>query len=129
VPSLSVSVSRASLPGVMLPPAPEPRDDELDASTGSRSSSAPRLRATIPPLRATIDSPSSLARTRPPLTRRAAELEPLDELPVSDPFAGFVAPPPSLVQRWLVVIVVALAVVGLCSLAAIALGFLGKTGW
>jgi hypothetical protein len=40
-----------------------------------------------------------------------------------------VAPQPSLVQRWLVVVVVALAVVGLCSLAAIALGFLGKTGW
>jgi hypothetical protein len=40
-----------------------------------------------------------------------------------------VAPPPSLFQRWLVVIVVALAVVGLCSLAAIAFGFLGKTGW
>jgi hypothetical protein len=53
----------------------------------------------------------------------------LDELPTSDPFAGFVAPPPSVAQRWLVVIVVALAVVGLCSLAAIAFGFLGKTGW
>jgi hypothetical protein len=53
----------------------------------------------------------------------------LDELPAPNPFAGFVAPPPSLAQRWLVVVVVALAVVGLCSLAAIAFGFLGKTGW
>lgn len=127
-PSLSISVSRASLPGVMLPPAPEPRDYELDASLGSLSSSS--LRATIEPLRATIEPPNSLARTRPPLTRRAPEVQPsLDELPLSDPFAGFVAPPPSPLQRWLVVIVVALAVVGLCSLAAIAFGFLGKTGW
>jgi hypothetical protein len=50
-------------------------------------------------------------------------------LPRADPFAGFVAPAPSAAQRWLVVVVVALAVVGLCSLAAIALGLLGKTGW
>jgi hypothetical protein len=50
-------------------------------------------------------------------------------LPDADPFAGFVAPAPSAAQRWLVVVVVALAVVGLCSLAAIALGLLGKTGW
>lgn len=120
-PSLSVSVSRASRPGVMLPPAPSPRDYELDSS--------PLHSKTSPPLRATIDSPSSRARTLPPGARRMVEGQ-LDELPVSgDPFAGFVAPPPSPLQRWLVVIVVALAVVGLCSLAAIALGFLGKTGW
>jgi hypothetical protein len=80
-------------------------------------------------LRATIDPPTSLSRTRPPQFRRsAAEVDPLDELPGADPFAGFVAPTPSLAQRWLVVVVVALAVVGLCSLAAIALGLLGKTG-
>jgi hypothetical protein len=132
-PSLAISVSRASLPGamlpaVMLPPAPEPRDYELDAPSGSVPASSP-LRASIEPLRATIEPPSSLARTRPPLTRRDAEPAALEELPVSDPFAGFVAPPPSLFQRWMVVIVVALAVVGLCSLAAIAFGFLGKTGW
>jgi hypothetical protein len=129
VPSLSVSVRRGSLPGVMLPPAPEPRDYELDPSIGSRPSASPPLRPTIEPLRSAMDSPASLARTRPPLTRRAPEPPPIEELPVSDPFAGFVAPPPSLFQRWLVVIVVALAVVGLCSLTAIALGFLGKTGW
>jgi hypothetical protein len=136
-PSLSISVNRSSLPGVMLPPAPEPRDYEPDASLGPASTGAAsigRVPASSPlraiePLRATIEPPSSLARTRPPVTRRAAEPPPLEELPVSDPFAGFVAPPPSLLQRWLVVIVVALAVVGLCSLAAIAFGFLGKTGW
>jgi hypothetical protein len=128
-PSLSVSVSRASLPGVILPPAPEPRDYEADASIRSMPALSP-LRSSIEPLRVTIEPPSSLARTRPPLTRRAVEQPPpLDELPQSDPFAGFVAPPPSLFQRWLVVMVVALAVVGLCSLAAIAFGFLGKTGW
>lgn len=121
-PSLAVSVSRASFPAVMLPPAPESRDYEPDPSLGVASSGAP-------PLRATIEPPSSLARTRPPQMRRPGDSPALDELPRSDPFAGFVAPPPSLMQRWLVVIVVALAVVGLCSLAAIAFGFLGKTGW
>jgi hypothetical protein len=115
----SAAVSRVSLPAVMLPPAPEPRDDELERPLGSPGR--------VPPLRATIEPPSTLARTRPPLAHRPPE-PPLDELPVADPFAGFVAPPPSLLQRWLVVIVVALAVVGLCSLAAIAFGFLGKTG-
>lgn len=54
---------------------------------------------------------------------------PFAELPLTDPFEGFVAPAPSAAQRWLVVVVVALAVVGLCSLAAIAFGLLGKTGW
>ena len=115
----SLAASRASLPGVMLPPAPHPRDYEPDASLGS---------ARYAPLRATIEPPSSASRTRPPLARRSVDA-PNQELPLSDPFAGFVAPPPSLFQRWLVVVVVALAVVGLCSLAAIALGFLGKTGW
>jgi len=127
-PSLSISASRSSLPGVMLPPAPEPRDYEADAAIGSAPAPS-SLRGAFEPLRATIEPPSSLARTRPPLTRRAAEPPALEELPLSDPFAGFVAPPPSLFQRWLVVIVVALAVVGLCSLADIAFGFLGKTGW
>jgi hypothetical protein len=83
-----------------------------------------------PALRATLDASVSLSRTRPPLSRHAAERpHTLAELPTADPFAGFVAPAPSVAQRWLVVVVVALAVVGLCSLAAIAFGFLGKTGW
>ncbi|HWO09907.1 MAG TPA: hypothetical protein VNN80_10525, partial [Polyangiaceae bacterium] len=83
-----------------------------------------------PPLRATIEPPVALSRTRPPMARYSVPpAPPLDELPASDPFAGFAAPTPSAAQRWLVVVVVALAVVGLCSLTAIAFGFLGKTGW
>ena len=92
----------------------------------------PSQRASYPPpLRATIEPPTALARTRPPMSRGTVPpAGPLmDELPATDPFAGFVAPAPSAAQRWLVVVVVALAVVGLCSLAAIAFGLLGKTGW
>lgn len=120
----AVAASRASLPGVMLPPAPTQRDYE-PASSPSTVPPAPLLRATIePPM-------SSLSRTRPPQSQRTVVSDAgLGELPgVADPFAGFVAPAPSVAQRWLVVVVVALAVVGLCSLAAIALGLLGKTGW
>jgi hypothetical protein len=121
----SVASSRASLPGVILPPAPQPEDFEL--------ASSPALPTVAQPLRATIEPSASLARTRPPMSSISQRTLPadtaFDELPAADPFAGFVAPPPSLAQRWLVVIVVALAVVGLCSLAAIAFGFLGKTGW
>jgi hypothetical protein len=98
----------------------------------------PPVVVTYPPgrsstaLRATLEASQSqsLTRTRPPTSRHVDERPSvLDELPTSDPFAGFVAPPPSVAQRWLVVVVVALAVVGLCSLTAIAFGFLGKTGW
>jgi hypothetical protein len=119
----AMEASQASLPGVMLPPAPAHPELEPE-SFPSTVPPAPLLRATIePPM-------SSLARTRPPLSQRTIASDPaLGELPVADPFAGFVAPAPSAAQRWLVVVVVALAVVGLCSLAAIALGLLGKTGW
>lgn len=83
-----------------------------------------------PPLQATIEPPAARSRTRPPISRSAvAGAVPGEELQAVDPFSGFIAPAPSLAQRWLVVVVVALAVVGLCSLAAIAFGLLGKTGW
>jgi hypothetical protein len=124
------SISRSSLPGVILPPPPQPQDYEAaPASMPPPLTTRPSL-----PLRATIDAPSSLSRTQPPTTRAiiraaVASQEAEDGLPTADPFAGFVAPPPSLAQRWLIVMVVALAVVGLCSLAAIAFGYLGKTGW
>src|SRR5690606_37474014 len=105
------------------PPAPQPSDYEADPSFALMDTASR-------PLRATIDPPSALARTRPPTSRQGPAQQPpaLDELPAADPFAGFAAPPPSLLQRWLIV-VVALAVVGLCSLVAIAFGLLGKTGW
>jgi hypothetical protein len=118
------SISRSSIPGVILPPPPQPQDYE------PAPPSMP-MRPSLP-LRATIEPPSSLSRTRPPMSRAGQVPDEANEdgdLPMSDPFAGFVAPPPSVAQRWLVVVVVALAVVGLCSLAAIAFGFLGKTGW
>jgi hypothetical protein len=120
---VAVAASRASLPGVMLPPAP--MHPELEPT------SFPSMVTPAPSLRATIEPPmSSLARTRPPSSQRMIASDPeLAGLPDADPFAGFVAPAPSAAQRWLVVVVVALAVVGLCSLAAIALGLLGKTGW
>jgi hypothetical protein len=123
---VAVAAARASLPGVMLPPAPRAEDFEPASPVAAAPISVP---PPAPLLRATIEPPAALSRTRPPMSQRFVPDLPLDELPASDPFAGFVAPPPSLAQRWLVVIVVALAVVGLCSLAAIALGLLGKTGW
>jgi hypothetical protein len=96
---------------------------------GQRVSYPPGQRVSYPPpLRATIDPPTALSRTRPPAMRGSIP-PPFAELPMTDPFEGFVAPAPSAAQRWLVVVVVALAVVGLCSLAAIAFGLLGKTGW
>lgn len=112
------------------PDAPSVVPSQPEASLPLRPSVIPSQLVGASPLRATLP-PQSMARTRSsPTSRFAMENAPrLDELPTSDPFAGFVAPPPSLAQRWLVVVVVALAVVGLCSLAAIAFGLLGKTGW
>lgn len=120
--ALSGSASQGPWPGVMLPPPP-PGDRER--------SSFPALPGSASlPSGVALEPSGTLVRTRPPMSRREpGPALPLDELPASDPFAGFAAPPPSLLQRWLVVVVVALAVVGLCSLLAIALGFLGKTGW
>lgn len=128
---------------VSYPPAPRSSylpPERVSYPPSERVSYAPAPRSSYPPpLRATIDPPAALSRTRPPMVRSAAQTLPpgqlgpagqlLDELPMTDPFAGFVAPAPSVAQRWLVVAVVALAVVGLCSLAAIAFGLLGKTGW
>jgi hypothetical protein len=54
--------------------------------------------------------------------------DPLGDLPSVDPFAGFVAAPPTFFERWLVVLIVALALVGAAALAAIALGYLGRPG-
>jgi hypothetical protein len=144
---VAVTAGRSLLPGVILPPAPRAEDFDppsspvpavpvatapVSAARISASSISVSSMSVAPPaplLRATIEPPASLSRTRPPVSQRFVPDPQLEELPASDPFAGFVAPPPSLAQRWLVVVVVALAVVGLCSIAAIALGFLGKTGW
>ena len=123
------SVSRGSVPPqLILPPPPRPQDYEP-------ASSPVASRPSPPPLRASIESSGALLRTRPPASlstasRISAPPPPsLHDLPTSDPFAGFVAPPPSIAQRGLVVVVVALAVVGVCALVAIAFGLLGKTGW
>jgi hypothetical protein len=53
----------------------------------------------------------------------------LTDLPSANPFEGFEAPRETFVQRFLIVFVVALAVVGLFALAAMAFGILGKIGW
>jgi hypothetical protein len=122
-------LSRGSIPPqLILPPPPRPQDYEP-------ASSPVATRSSPPPLRASIEPPAASRRTRPPASRpTASRITPppppsLHDLPTSDPFAGFVAPPPSIAQRGLVVVVVALAVVGVCALVAIAFGLLGKTGW
>jgi hypothetical protein len=116
-------VARDGLPPLILPPA-----------LGSSMDFGP------------VPSPSALPSPRRQLERSVSDAAPrgnhgssraqvvrpaplLIDLPSADPFAGFVAPAASATQRWGIVIVIALAVVGLFSLAAIALGLLGKTGW
>ena len=53
----------------------------------------------------------------------------LTDLPSTDPFAGFIAPPRSLAQRLGSVMIVALAVVGVVTLAALALRWLTNVPW
>ncbi len=106
--------------GMMLPPPPRPEDFDPPSSPGA-------LRLSLP-LRATIEQPAPAAWVVSPKVKSGRTAPLLSDLPASDPFTGFIAPEPSFLQRWLVVLVVALAVVGLFCLGAIALGFLGKTG-
>ena len=126
--------------GLMLPPPPQPADFEPPSSPALSVGISPAsLGMTLPP-RAPGGGPGG-SRPRVPgmatpqrpagigAVRRPAPLPLLSDLPSVDPFAGFAAPPPSAAQRWIVVFVVALAVVGLFALGAIAFGFLGKTGW
>lgn len=120
----SPPAARASSPNggsVILPPPPQPGDYEVS----SPSSFPPAV------VRAELQrSGTMLAPERasePVGARRVARgVEPLADLPSVDPFAGFVAQPPSFLERWLVVLVVALALVGAAALAAIALGYLGR---
>ena len=101
---------------LMLPPRPGPGDFDPPSSPATAQGALPDLRTS---------SPSWVpSRTRPPAPQPL-----LTELPSANPFAGFEAPSESFAQRSLIVFIVALAVVGLFALAAIAFGFLGKTGW
>lgn len=100
---------------LMLPPPPTPSDFEIAPTEMARSPS-------VPP--AVVRSGLQQARS----VARPAHPEPLAELPSVDPFAGFVAQPPGFLERWLVVLVVALALVGAAALAAIALGYLRPGG-
>lgn len=134
---------------VILPPPPQASDFELSSSPSTappplalaataRAGSSPGVPAVLPPGRAATSGgaaaagpvaiPAGAARalTTKPAARSTASL--LD-LPSADPLAGYEAPREGYLQRFLIVFVVALAVVGLFALGAIALGFLGKTGW
>ena len=102
----------------MLPPAPEP------VGHGPNVAHGPKVAASFPP--AVVRPPQHRSGALP---RGASPLEPrFDELPSLNPFAGFVAPPPSFIERWAVVLLVAMALVGAAALAAIALGYLGAPG-
>jgi hypothetical protein len=113
----------APLPGalpdlrnVMLPPRPGPGDFDPPSSPSTASGAAAGLGRSAAPL--------GHPAVRPPAP------QPLfGSLPSANPFAGFEAPSESFAQRFLIVFIVALAVVGVFALAAIAFGFLGKTGW
>ena len=98
------------LRSVMLPPRPGPGDFDPPSSP--------------------VTAPGAVAEPwRSSLGRRSLPQPLLTDLPSVNPFAGFEAPSESLAQRSLIVFIVALAVVGLFALAAVAFGFLGKTGW
>jgi hypothetical protein len=101
---------------VMLPPPPQAGDYE-PASSPSPVPPAPR-----PP-----SSPSAAAGVERRAVARVPARPLLTELPSANPFEGFEAPRETFAQRFLIVFVVALAVVGMFALAAIAFGFLGKT--
>jgi hypothetical protein len=135
---------------VILPPPPQASDFELSSSPSTappplelaataRAGSVPGGAIPLPGGAATAGGataaggaagaiPGGAARslTTKPAARAAASL--LD-LPSADPLAGYEAPREGYLQRFLIVFVVALAVVGLFALCAIAFGFLGKTGW
>ncbi len=108
---------------VMLPPPPQAGDYEVS----SPSSFPPAV------VRSELQKSGTMLvpeRRADPLgvsgQARGADL--LRDMPSVDPFAGFVAAPPSFLERWLVVLIVALALVGAAALAAIALGYLGRPG-
>ena len=117
--------------GVMLPPPPQPGDYE-PASAPSSIPPAPRPQPSPAVSSGAASGRASAvasARNRPTVPRAPAPPL-LSELPSANPFEGFEAPRESFAQRFLIVFVVALAVVGMFALAAIAFGFLGKTtGW
>lgn len=104
--------ARGPMTGQMLPPPPQPADYEPPSS---RSSPPP-----LPPAFAAVTAAS---------VPRAPAATLLTDLPSANPFEGFEAPRETFLQRFLIVFVVALAVVGLLALGALAFGFLGKTGW
>jgi hypothetical protein len=109
---------------VMLPPPPQPGDYE----SSSPSSFPPAVVRSELQQSGTLRLPER--RSEPLGVPRQVERQsvPLADLPSVDPFAGFVTRPPSFLERWLVVLVVALALVGAAALAAIALGYLGRPG-
>jgi hypothetical protein len=104
------------LRSVMLPPRPGPGDFDPPSSPVTAQGAAADIRSSAEPW-------------RPSLARPPAPQPLLTDLPSVNPFAGFEAPSDSFAQRSLIVFIVALAVVGLFALAAIAFGFIGKTGW
>jgi hypothetical protein len=138
----SAVVSRGSWPelgqgsrtgSVMLPPPPgvgdyEPASDPDSAPppprVPSRSLAAPSEFGAASPV--SSRSVSSRSGANSSVAQRS---DALDELPQLNPFAGFEAPRESWGRRSAIVFTLALALVGLCALVALALGFLGKRGW
>ena len=110
-----VTGAPSDLRHVMLPPRPGPGDFDPPSSPASPSDVVAGF--------GTSAAPSRSSEVRP-----AAPQPLFGSLPSANPFAGFEAPSESFAQRFLIVFIVALAVVGLFALAAIAFGFLGKTG-
>ena len=106
--------------GLILPPPPEPGSRELEPATTTT--------AVRPSAAATQRPPSSRASVRKP--SKAVKRTPrFDELPSVDPFEAFRVARVRRGPPWLFMLVVAFAVVGVFAFAAVALGFLGKTGW
>lgn len=120
-------VPRAEL---ILPPPPGPRDLEPSPATGREAPSSWLDRFERSELSgAAPDGSSHRGSAWDRRAGAASVTPPLAELPSTDPFAGFSAPPPSLARRWARVMVVALAVVGAFALAALALRWLTHATW
>lgn len=130
--------------GIMLPPPPQPGDMEPDLSlvpsAGARPSdvvSSGVAPSSVAPSFVSVRAPSQMSAPAPRATQPKPAPVPewrppsLSDMPSVDPFAGFVRPPPSALQRLGMALLIALAVFGLCALAAIGFGYLGlgKIGW
>ncbi|HVZ33284.1 MAG TPA: hypothetical protein VG963_12715 [Polyangiaceae bacterium] len=119
------SLGRSAL---ILPPPPGAGDFEPASSPSAAA--PPPLPGSLVSGHAPAPSPQVPALSPPWMRATTAPLMSAPpDLPTINPFAGFEAPRDSWLRRSVIIFVVALALVGVCALAAIAFGLIGKRGW